>query len=297
MAKRLSKRLEVDYSNALMALFELMLSAGITTEELLVVCTKAAFRAEVRLRADRRQETGGLVTAALVLDAWHRDRRYLTADARPKAVPLLGPAPSVEAMIRSHRAHRNAAAIARRLLTLRLIVRHGKGRYLPASDMAVISAEDPLVLQHAARALSTLLETVGKNVSGTRSIEPLIERIAEIPDLPVEHVAAFKRFTQAQGRIFLRTVNDWLESRRLRSSRLRKNKTASGPACTRTLMWLCGTVAVLLQSNRRDQLLPQSLSQDFPDIGLGQFGAKVDVFWDLVSGERLAGMLNHILLA
>jgi hypothetical protein len=197
----------------------LMLGGGISVSDLLDVCTRSLRRAETKVRSGRREESGGLVTAALVLDAWHRDRRHLDSSAMPKAIRLLGAAPSVEAIIRSHKAHQKAADIARRLRSLRLIVPSGRGRYKPASDVAVISAENPLVLQHAARALSTLLETVGKNVSRVRGLQPLIERVAEVPDLPQEHVAAFQEFTQTQGRSFLRTVNDWLESRRARSSR------------------------------------------------------------------------------
>jgi hypothetical protein len=220
-----SKGLETNYSSLLTALFELMLGAGVSASELLNVCANSLRRAENKIRAGRKEESGGLVTAALVLDAWHRDRRYLDRGAVPKAIRLLGAAPSVEAIIRSHNAHRKPAAIARRLRKLRLVVPSGRGRYKPASDVAVISAGNPLVLQHAARALSTLLETVGKNVSSARGLRPLIERIAEIPDLPQEHVAAFQKFTQLQGRSFLRTVNDWLEARRSRGSRRRRAGT------------------------------------------------------------------------
>jgi hypothetical protein len=219
MATRLSKRLELDYSNVLVAIFELMLSAGIDVKDLEAACMTSLSRAEARARLGRRDETGGLVTAALVLDAWHRDRRYLNARAMPKAVPLLGPAPSVEAIVRSQRLRKDSAEIARRLKTLRLVVPSGRRRlYKPASDVAVISAQEPLVLQYTARALSTLLETVGRNVSSKRSLEPLIERIAEVPDLPRKYVDAFQRFTQAQGKTFLRTINDWLESRCARRS-------------------------------------------------------------------------------
>ena len=225
MAKRLSMRIDTDYSRVLVAIFELMLGAGVSANDLLDVCTKSLRRAETKVRSGRREESFGLVTAALVLDAWHRDRRYLDSTAKPKAIRLLGPAPSVEAIIRSHRAHKEPADTARRLRSLRLVVPSGRGRYKPASDVAVISTGNPLVLQHAARALSTLLETVGKNINSSRGLKPLIERVAEVPDLPHEHVAAFQKFTQAQGRSFLRTVNDWLESRRARRSRLGRSGT------------------------------------------------------------------------
>src|SRR5262249_8526791 len=99
MTTALSKRLQLDYSSVLVSIFELMLRGGIRAKELLPTCVSALERAEKKAAAARRQdESGGLVVAALVLDAWHRDRRYLSPGGRPKAVPLLGAAPSVEAL-------------------------------------------------------------------------------------------------------------------------------------------------------------------------------------------------------
>jgi len=219
MTSAISRRLQLDYSNVLVSIFELMLRGGIRAKDLLPTCVRALEQAEIKAAPGRRQDdSGGLVIAALVLDAWHRDRRYLNPRGRPKAVPLLGAAPSVEALVRRQRSSHRPSEIARRLRAVQLVVPCGRRLYKPASDAAVISARDPLVLQHAARALSTLVQTVGQNVSGPRNAAPLIERFAEVPDLPKRHVKAFQAFTHMQGRTFLRTVNDWLESRRARRS-------------------------------------------------------------------------------
>jgi len=224
MATRLTKRLQSDYSKVLVAIFELMIRSGIRGKDLLPVCVRSLGRAAARSRLSRGDESGGLVTAALVLDAWHRDRRYLTISGTPRAVRLLGPAPSVEALVRLQRSTQHTSGVARRLKELGLVVPCGRHLYKPASDAAVISARDPFILQHAARALLTLLETVDKNVSSARSRAPLIERFAEVPDLPRKHVTEFQTFTQAQGRTFLRTVNDWLESRRAHQSSRRATR-------------------------------------------------------------------------
>src|SRR5438132_292773 len=162
MIAKSSKDLELDYSNVLVAIFDLMLAGGIQGTDVLAICTRALKQAEAKARSGHRAGSGGLASAALVLDAWHRDRRYMDARAVPRAVPLLGPAPSVEALIRRQRGQRNAADVARHLRTLRLVVSCGRNLYRPSSDAAVVSASDPLVLQHAVRALSTLLETVGQ---------------------------------------------------------------------------------------------------------------------------------------
>src|SRR5258708_28315013 len=219
MTARRSKRIEREYSDVLMALFALMLTHGIQAQDIFTLCRSALEQAEARKRLTQRRGSSGLLTAALVLDAWHRERRYMNSKAEPKAGALVGPAASVEALIRIQRGSRRVPHVVRRLQALGLVVRCGRGLYKPTSDAAIVSEYDPVVLQHAARALSTLLETVGQNVNGSRHLAPLIEPIAEVPDLPREHIGAFQRFTQNQGRTFLRTVNDWLESRRARRSR------------------------------------------------------------------------------
>jgi len=219
MVSKNMKDLQVDYSNVLVAIFELMLRSGIRAKDLLPTCVRALRRAESNCRGTRAVELSGLVTAALVLDAWHRNGRYLTAQGLPKPVPLLGPTPSVEALVRLQKTGRPPSSVARHLQDVRLVIPCGKNLFKPASDVAVISARDPLILQHVARALSSLLETVGQNMNSTNRVGPLIERFAEVPDLPSRYVKPFKSFTHTQGRTFLRTVNDWLESRRLRSRR------------------------------------------------------------------------------
>ena len=219
MYTRSTKRLSRDYSQALTALFAFMLNNGLQARELLGVCTRALKEAENKAQRESLAPSGGLAVASLVLHAWHRDRRYLNGRAAPKAIPLLGPAPSVEALIRVQRRRGDAAAIARHLRRLRLVVPCGRSLYRPSSDIAVISGHNPLIFQHAARAVSTLLETVTQNVSSSSSSSaPLIERTAEVPDLPRRHVAGFQRFSQRQGLLLLRTINDWLESRRVRRS-------------------------------------------------------------------------------
>jgi hypothetical protein len=80
-----------------------------------------------------------------------------------------------------------------------------------------------------------LLETIGRNVKG---LSPLIERHAEVPDLPRAYVRAFQRFTQAQGKIFLRTVNDWLEARRLKGLLNSKSKPQTVRAGVHTYAYI-----------------------------------------------------------
>ena len=47
---RLSKQIEADYSNILVAIFELMLRGGIRAEDLLPVCIRSLERADTKCR-------------------------------------------------------------------------------------------------------------------------------------------------------------------------------------------------------------------------------------------------------
>ena len=219
-------RLSRDYIQALTAIFAFMLSNGFETLELSSICARALKKAESNARLAKMAPPGGLVTASLVLHSWHRDRRYLSRKGTPRAIRLLGAAPSVEALIRVQRKTDDAAAMAQHLRRLHLVVPCGRGLYRPTSDVAVTSRHNPLVFQHAARALSTLLETIAQNVGSSSRSAPLIERTAEVPDLPKRYVPAFQKFSQHQGWLLLRTINDWLEARRQRRSAITRRRSA-----------------------------------------------------------------------
>src|ERR1700728_4153193 len=95
------KRVESDYTPVLTAIFELMLSAGVQKNNLRALCTRCLEKATKKSPRHQKVSAEGLPVAALVLDAWHPDRRYLNVKAAPRAVRLLGPAPSVESLVRT----------------------------------------------------------------------------------------------------------------------------------------------------------------------------------------------------
>jgi hypothetical protein len=49
--------------------------------------------------------------------------------------------------------------------------------------------------------------------------------MARVPKLPARELAEFKRFAKSQGLIFAKTMDDWLESRNLQSSKKRTTGT------------------------------------------------------------------------
>lgn len=205
-----------DYERVLAGVFGLLIHCGADRQAISVLTDRAFASAVARARSFSESGGGELAVFGLVLDAWHRNRLYLTARGKPKAIPLLGGAPSVQALIREQGPQFETAELARRIQSLRLISRSAGNRYRPSGDTALVSIYSPIVLQYVAHCLMSLLETVEDNLRGAPSVPPLFERSAVVPDLPAECIESFQQFSRFQGAIFLRTINDWLEMRRAR---------------------------------------------------------------------------------
>ena len=224
MANKSLKQTCREYERLLAAVFGLLIHCGIRNRTIATLSGRAFKSAVAKARVSGEASGGELATLSLVLDAWHRDRRYLTQRGHPRAVPLLGRAPSVEALVRAQAPQLDAVELAHRIEFLQLIKPAARSRYRPTSDAALVSIYGPTVLQYVARCLMSLLETVDGNLRGVRCRPSLLQRSAEVPDLPADCVESFQEFSRLQGAIFLRTINDWLETRRARATLASRRK-------------------------------------------------------------------------
>jgi hypothetical protein len=206
-----------EYERVLASVFGLLVQSGMSQRAILTLTTRARKTASARNRKLGRSGAE-LTTLALVLDAWHRNRRYLTSKGKPKPMRLFGAAPSVEALIRSEGEAASATKLVHRIRSLRLVTRCPGGSYRPTSNAALISICDPAMLQYVARSLISFLGTVESNLGRPPHEARLLERCAEIPDLPHECMKQFQEFSWNQGDAFTRIVNDWLQTRRTTTS-------------------------------------------------------------------------------
>lgn len=219
------KQTRREYERVLTGIFGLLIHCGMRERTVSTIANRALKLAITKAAALGHSGGSELMIISLVLDAWHRNRRYLTTRGKPRAVPLLGCAPSVEALIRSEGPMFNPIELAYRIQALRLISQCSGNRYRPTSDTALISIHGPTVLQYVAQCLMSLLETVEDNLKGAPASAPLLERSAEVPDLPAEYVKSFQQFSSLQGAIFARTINDWLVTRRARGGIADRDKS------------------------------------------------------------------------
>ena len=216
---------QYEYVRLMKSMFDFLLISGMEVSTIRGIVERAFTEAGERNRRVLRRGDFGLATAGRVLDRWHRSRKYTTERATPKAIPLLGRAPSVEALVRSENAGVDCAEFARRLKSLGFLIPAEGRRYRPAARIAVVAGLSPLIQEYVARSSSTLLQTIRHNVSQPRRSQKLIERFAEVPDLPASSKAAFRRFSMEQGWAMLDRMNDWLESRRARRNSKRGGRT------------------------------------------------------------------------
>jgi hypothetical protein len=215
----------IEYVRLLKSIFKFLLVSGAERGEVKGIVAHAL---EEVLSGSTREAPlidFGLATAGRVLDAWHRRRPYITENAEPRAIPLLGRAPSVQALVKLENPRCDSEKFARRLRSLGLLRRSQNTLFKPVMPIAVVTGLNPLIQEHVARSSAMLLQTINQNVTTPPRQPRLIERFAEVPDLPVEYAEEFRRFSQEQGWAMLKTLNDWLESRRGRRVIRRRTRT------------------------------------------------------------------------
>lgn len=181
-----------------------------------------------RLIQDGSYLPNGDISADL-LRLWHRDSRLLSPkDASPRPLHLARGRHSLRSLVRTLDSKADAAAVLDFMKSANLIRRTRDGRYLPTSDAGTITRLDPFVAEHLARSVVRLFGTVRRNTNLSGSATPLIERYAYVYDLNKAESAAFAEFTKSQGLAYLSAVDDWMEQRRVRKSKIGSRGAVQG---------------------------------------------------------------------
>lgn len=173
------------------------------------------------------QNIGSDTVAGAVLRAWHRDEAYIDDEARPIPLKLAGRARSLTALMRQQDPECDANALAKDMLAVGLIRKSRSGDYLPTRESATIRQLHPLLIDHVAKSVMRLVETVYRNTDPLVSSTPLIERYAHVPDLDPADAKEFATFAQQQGAAYLAAIDDWLETRRVKAGTGKRRHSGS----------------------------------------------------------------------
>jgi Family of unknown function (DUF6502) len=203
---------------------------------------EGSFRRSIQSTKGRRHVASGVAAtpsdigsdtaAGAVLRAWHRDSGYVDEEARPIPLKMTGRPRCLAALMRRQDPDCDVQELAKDMLAVGLIRKNRSGAYLPTAASAMIGQLHPLAIEHVAKSVARLLETVHRNTDSSLATMPLIERYAHVPDLDSADAKEFAAFAQQQGAAYLAAIDDWLETRRVQSAvgkkRRKRTKVAAG---------------------------------------------------------------------
>jgi len=175
---------------------------------------------------------GSDTAAGAVLRAWHREKGYIDEEAKPIPLKIDGRPRSLATLMRRQDPGCEVRKLVKDMLAVGLLRRTRNGAYLPTATSATIGQLHPLAIDHVAKSVARLLETVQRNTDASSATMPLIERYAHVPDLDSADAKEFASFAQRQGAAYLEAIDDWLETRRIKPKagkrRCRSTKVAAG---------------------------------------------------------------------
>lgn len=219
MPRRRRQRAHLDpFQDLVRSVTVFLLSEGATRADLVGVMNRALADAE-EIQRDSQEMANLYVALSKVLHAWHEDRRFLDADAKPRPLRLKGPENSIEYAARIARVRVPYGRLLQSLVDQRLIRHVGSSRYLPTKSVAKLVGDGPEVTGYVGQSILQLIQTLESNRKANRANQPLLERAAIVDDLSPAEAAAFRRFSGEQGNAFIANANSWLESRRQASKR------------------------------------------------------------------------------
>ena len=213
------------------ALLQYLYRMGVTEKDLAALTLRAFAELKRSAGSMGRSQTIDSTEAAKLATAiqhWYRDRSLVDADGEPIALKLLGPAPSVQWLIKRERVAIDSKRFTRELVKYGVLSRSRGGKFLPTGRHLIVRDHHPFLAEHHAQSVIRLLNTARSNVSAASPSDFLIERCADVPRLPRSKLRAFRDFTNLQGEAFIDTVNDWLEANNV--VRTSKNRSQAGEA-------------------------------------------------------------------
>jgi hypothetical protein len=147
-----------------------------------------------------------------VIQAWHRQPRFMDEKATPLPLPLLGEKLSVQALVKEFCPTLDSTDVVKEMLKSGLLKRSGKGKYVPSKLQVIYRGAHPLTLINACRTAIRFMGTIDHNVNSRDKDSLYVERVTHVTRLPSDKLRAFLDLAAQQSKLLMTTTNDWLES-------------------------------------------------------------------------------------
>ena len=142
---------------------------------------------------------------------WYIDKKYVDKRGEPKPLTWNGQNGSLLSLARQVVGAKSSREVIEEMFSRRLLRKTKAGAYIPKSKVVTPSGIDTAQIRRTATMMERLLRTVAYNSDLKYRGDVFLEVMAQVPRLPARDVSRFRKFSKAQGLIFARTVDDWLE--------------------------------------------------------------------------------------
>lgn len=216
----MSKATKSSYlEGAMISICELMREIG-TSKEVAVKKLSAAIDATYLESKAKISDSRKISMLADVCARWHLESQYVDSEGHPRPLRWNGRTGELIKLARSVVGRRAAVEVVETLISRRLVRRSPDGRWLPKSRVVAPVGQARAQVQRSSQMIDRLLRTITYNSGRRYRGDVLLEVMAQVPRLPEKQVPNFKKFAKAQGLIFAKAVDDWLEARSIRRDKL-----------------------------------------------------------------------------
>lgn len=209
---RLLAKAEKDIKRAVITMLSLKLRSGASPQEMKKFVSECLAQSLRSYTPKSKGEMVWLYEVARILRTWHLETEYLTEGGGPKPLKLGGKR-GLRSLILCHFPPQMVNTVFATMRRNGLIKSRRAGYWTPTSRYARTPKPTVELLSHFAEGVSRLAETVGKNLSSKKAGNLLLERAAQVCDLPISEAQAFRRYAHSQGMAYLTAIDDWLETR------------------------------------------------------------------------------------
>lgn len=163
-----------------------------------------------------------------VCTRWHLEKGFTDSCGAPRPLTWNGKTGSLLRLVKKVVGPQEAREVAEGLISRKLVRQVKKNTWLPKAKVVAPSGFDHAQTLRTATMMERLLRTIAHNTRLKYRGSVLLEVMAQVSRLPARELPQFKKFTKAQGLIFAKTVDDWLESRNIPLAK--RNRTSTREA-------------------------------------------------------------------
>jgi len=171
------------------------------------------------------REVRPITRFADVCTRWHLDKKFTLSDGSPSPLTWNGKTGSLLRLVALVVGRQSAREVADQLISRKLVRKVAANTWLPKSKVVAPSGFEHAQTLRTATMMERLLRTIAHNSKLKYRGSVLLEVMAQVRRLPATDISEFKKFSKAEGLIFAKTVDDWLESRNIPQGKRKNLKT------------------------------------------------------------------------